>query len=171
MRMLAALVVLVAASLPAGADLTGLEIHGSYELADNRFDNFFDPVHGSVPEGSSGIQPRAVVTDPDVSFPEFFMGTETVGCSVDVDANTLTVTWFTDTDNVVFPAAFVTVSGLGGRVDGITVLETVDFARFVLQDDWISVLPPGRLLVRGIALVFDRYLRADRERARYSKVI
>ena len=40
-----------------------------------------------------------------------------------------------------------------------------------VEDDWITVLPPGRLLVRGIAMVFDRYLRADRERARYSKVI
>ena len=40
-----------------------------------------------------------------------------------------------------------------------------------VSDKWISVLPPGRLLVRGIAMVFDRYLRADRERARYSKVI
>lgn len=40
-----------------------------------------------------------------------------------------------------------------------------------IDDDWITVLPAGRLLVRGIAMVFDRYLRADRERARYSKVI
>jgi len=40
-----------------------------------------------------------------------------------------------------------------------------------VENDWISVLPAGRLLVRGIAMVFDRYLRADRERARYSKVI
>lgn len=40
-----------------------------------------------------------------------------------------------------------------------------------VSDKWISVLPPGRLLVRGIAMVFDRYLRSDRERARYSKVI
>lgn len=40
-----------------------------------------------------------------------------------------------------------------------------------VSDKWISVLPAGRLLVRGIAMVFDRYLRADRERARYSKVI
>ena len=38
-------------------------------------------------------------------------------------------------------------------------------------DRWISVLPPGRMLVRAIAMVFDRYLRTDRERARYSKVI
>lgn len=40
-----------------------------------------------------------------------------------------------------------------------------------IDDEWISVLPAGRLLVRGIAMVFDRYLRSDRERARYSRVI
>ncbi len=40
-----------------------------------------------------------------------------------------------------------------------------------VEGDWINVLPAGRLLVRGIAMVFDRYLRADRERARYSRVI
>ncbi len=40
-----------------------------------------------------------------------------------------------------------------------------------VDDEWITVLPPGRLLVRGIAMLFDRYLRVDRERARYSKVI
>ncbi|MDR0564189.1 MAG: oxygen-independent coproporphyrinogen III oxidase [Azoarcus sp.] len=38
-------------------------------------------------------------------------------------------------------------------------------------EDGIDVLPPGRLLVRAIAMVFDRYLRADRERKRYSRVI
>ncbi|QID17215.1 oxygen-independent coproporphyrinogen III oxidase [Nitrogeniibacter mangrovi] len=40
-----------------------------------------------------------------------------------------------------------------------------------IEDRWISVQAPGRLLVRGIAMVFDKFLRADRERARYSKVI
>ncbi|MDR1887818.1 MAG: oxygen-independent coproporphyrinogen III oxidase [Zoogloeaceae bacterium] len=40
-----------------------------------------------------------------------------------------------------------------------------------LDDEWISVLPPGRMLVRAISMVFDRYLRADRQRTRYSKVI
>ncbi|MBW7859518.1 MAG: oxygen-independent coproporphyrinogen III oxidase [Rhodocyclaceae bacterium] len=40
-----------------------------------------------------------------------------------------------------------------------------------IDEEWISVQPAGRLLVRGIAMVFDRYLRTDRERARYSKVI
>ncbi len=40
-----------------------------------------------------------------------------------------------------------------------------------IDREWITVLPPGRMLVRVITMVFDRYLRADRERKRYSKVI
>ena len=37
--------------------------------------------------------------------------------------------------------------------------------------DWIRVTPRGRLLVRSVCMVFDRYLRLTRERATYSKVI
>lgn len=40
-----------------------------------------------------------------------------------------------------------------------------------VEDKWISVLPAGRMLVRAISMVFDKYLRADRQRTRYSKVI
>lgn len=40
-----------------------------------------------------------------------------------------------------------------------------------VNDQWITVLPKGRMLVRVIAMVFDRYLRSDRERVKYSKVI
>jgi len=35
----------------------------------------------------------------------------------------------------------------------------------------IVVLPPGRMLVRAISMVFDRYLQANRQPTRYSKVI
>jgi oxygen-independent coproporphyrinogen-3 oxidase len=55
--------------------------------------------------------------------------------------------------------------------------ELKDLAKFEqeglveIQPDWIVVTPKGRLLVRVLAMVFDRYLRASRERARYSKVI
>ena len=31
--------------------------------------------------------------------------------------------------------------------------------------------PQGRLLVRAICMLFDRYLRESKQRARYSKVI
>ncbi len=40
-----------------------------------------------------------------------------------------------------------------------------------LQPDWIVVTAKGRLLVRAICMVFDRYLREGRLRASYSKVI
>ena len=40
-----------------------------------------------------------------------------------------------------------------------------------MTHDWISVLPKGRLLVRGIAMVFDRYLRQDQRQRRYSKIV
>ncbi len=40
-----------------------------------------------------------------------------------------------------------------------------------LQPDWISVTPKGRLLVRAICMVFDRYLREREARASYSRVI
>jgi oxygen-independent coproporphyrinogen III oxidase len=40
-----------------------------------------------------------------------------------------------------------------------------------IEPEQIRILPRGRLLVRGIAMVFDRYLRDDQTRARYSKVI
>ncbi|MEX2240446.1 MAG: oxygen-independent coproporphyrinogen III oxidase [Burkholderiales bacterium] len=40
-----------------------------------------------------------------------------------------------------------------------------------LQPDWIIVTPKGRLLVRVVCAVFDRYLREREARAEYSKVI
>jgi oxygen-independent coproporphyrinogen-3 oxidase len=40
-----------------------------------------------------------------------------------------------------------------------------------IDDRRIVVLPPGRMLVRAISMVFDSFLRADRESKRYSKVI
>ncbi|MCB1802281.1 MAG: oxygen-independent coproporphyrinogen III oxidase [Gammaproteobacteria bacterium] len=64
----------------------------------------------------------------------------------------------------------------------------IDFARYfanelqqlrVMADDGlvevsgkrIDVLPPGRLLIRNICMVFDRYLGAENHGGRYSKVI
>jgi oxygen-independent coproporphyrinogen-3 oxidase len=56
--------------------------------------------------------------------------------------------------------------------DELADLRQMEAAGLVkVEGDWISVQPAGRLLVRAIAMVFDRYLRADRERTRYSRVI
>ena len=73
-------------------------------------------------------------------------------------------------------------------IESIEIAHLIDFPRYFaaeladlremeknglvqIDDKWISVQPAGRMLVRAIAMVFDRYLRADRERTRYSKVI
>ncbi|OFZ90083.1 MAG: oxygen-independent coproporphyrinogen III oxidase [Betaproteobacteria bacterium RBG_16_64_18] len=40
-----------------------------------------------------------------------------------------------------------------------------------IEDEWITVTPRGRLMVRAICMVFDQYLRNAEQRARYSKVI
>ena len=40
-----------------------------------------------------------------------------------------------------------------------------------IRPDGIEVTPDGWFFVRGIAMVFDRYLQADRNRARFSRII
>ena len=40
-----------------------------------------------------------------------------------------------------------------------------------LEGDWIHVTPRGRLLVRAVCMVFDKYLRAAEQRVRYSRVM
>ena len=40
-----------------------------------------------------------------------------------------------------------------------------------LTEDGIDVSAKGWFFVRAIAMVFDRYLQADRTRARFSKII
>ena len=49
--------------------------------------------------------------------------------------------------------------------------EMVEAGLLRVEDKRITVLPPGRMLVRAISMVFDKFLRADRESKRYSKVI
>jgi oxygen-independent coproporphyrinogen-3 oxidase len=41
----------------------------------------------------------------------------------------------------------------------------------VMNDRWITVTPKGRMLIRNICMVFDKYLRRARDGRRYSKVI
>jgi oxygen-independent coproporphyrinogen-3 oxidase len=40
-----------------------------------------------------------------------------------------------------------------------------------IDEDWIHVTARGRLLVRSVCMVFDRYLRETEERTRYSRVM
>ena len=40
-----------------------------------------------------------------------------------------------------------------------------------LDEEWISVTMKGRLLIRNICMVFDRYLDPEKSPLRYSKTI
>jgi oxygen-independent coproporphyrinogen-3 oxidase len=40
-----------------------------------------------------------------------------------------------------------------------------------LEAGWITVTPRGRLVVRAVCMVFDRYLRAAQERDSYSRIV
>lgn len=54
------------------------------------------------------------------------------------------------------------LADLGGlAVDGLVELD----------QEWIVVTPRGRMLIRNICMVFDKYLRRERETMRYSRVI
>jgi len=54
----------------------------------------------------------------------------------------------------------------------LTELGTYEEAGLVeCTEDWISVTPKGKLLVRALAMVFDRYLRNDRRSRPYSKIV
>ncbi len=54
----------------------------------------------------------------------------------------------------------------------LAVLERLaDDGLVELDRDWITVTARGRLLVRAVCMVFDRYLREARSQARYSRVM
>ena len=40
-----------------------------------------------------------------------------------------------------------------------------------IEGGYLTVSPKGRFFLRGICMVFDRYLAAERARTRYSKII
>jgi oxygen-independent coproporphyrinogen-3 oxidase len=47
----------------------------------------------------------------------------------------------------------------------------VDEGLVEITPEWITVTPKGKLLVRAVAMIFDRYLRADERARRYSKIV
>jgi hypothetical protein len=80
-------------SSPALANWTGDTVTGILNFGINPT-NYFDPANSLVPAGSSGIQPDAVVADPDGAFVEFmFLGSRS-GFNVDIDATSLSVYQF-----------------------------------------------------------------------------
>jgi oxygen-independent coproporphyrinogen-3 oxidase len=51
------------------------------------------------------------------------------------------------------------------------LVEMQDQGLVTLDADGVEVTAVGWYFVRGIAMVFDRYLQSDRNRARFSRII
>jgi oxygen-independent coproporphyrinogen-3 oxidase len=73
-------------------------------------------------------------------------------------------------------------------MEAIEIAHLVDFDRYfetelrelrefekvgmlTVGDNWISVSPRGRFMIRSICMVFDKYLRASRPAGRYSRTL
>ena len=83
---MAALVVTLALPGTASAlTFLGDNITGALNFGGFGATNFFDPATGYTPGASSGIQPAAVVADPDPGYFEFMYLNGSNGMNVDVD--------------------------------------------------------------------------------------
>jgi oxygen-independent coproporphyrinogen-3 oxidase len=73
-------------------------------------------------------------------------------------------------------------------IESLEIAHLIDFRKYFAQEiedlapfreaglvtldaQWLTVTPAGRFFVRNVSMVFDRYLREGRERAKYSKVV
>ncbi|HEX7465138.1 MAG TPA: oxygen-independent coproporphyrinogen III oxidase [Usitatibacter sp.] len=83
---------------------------------------------------------------------------QALACDLAVSKTSIGIAHLLDFDTY-FAAELEELRGL--EADGL-----VEF-----DDEWIHVTPRGRLLVRAVCMVFDRYLRETRERTRYSRVM
>ena len=83
---------------------------------------------------------------------------QALACHFAVFKESIEIAYLVDFD-AYFAAELADLEGLAA--DGLVELD----------DDAIHVTAAGRLLVRSVCMVFDRYLRATAERARYSRVM
>jgi oxygen-independent coproporphyrinogen-3 oxidase len=55
------------------------------------------------------------------------------------------------------------------EMDSLAVMQ--DQGLLTIDDTGVHVTELGWFFVRGVAMVFDKYLQADKNRARFSKII
>jgi oxygen-independent coproporphyrinogen-3 oxidase len=82
---------------------------------------------------------------------------QALACHFSLAKESIEIAYLVDFDTY-FAAELLELEAL--EADGLVELEA----------GWIHVTPRGRLLVRAVCAVFDRYLRETRDRSRYSRV-
>lgn len=114
-------------------------------------DDYYDLLeHGSLPVmrgielSADDIVRRAVI--------------QALACHFTVSKESISIAYLIDFDRY-FAAELEDLQRLAA--DGLVEIDC----------DWINVTPRGRLLVRAVCMVFDRYLRVAGQRAQYSRVM
>lgn len=83
---------------------------------------------------------------------------QTLMCQFELSKETVEIAYLIDFDRYFAPE--------------LVELETFqEQGLLTIEDGWISVTPKGRMLIRSICMVFDKYLRMQSGRARYSRTI
>jgi len=131
---------------PTLANWTSDSITGVLNFGSFGTTNYFDPVNGLVPAGSSGIQPNAIVVDPDGAFVEFMFLNGFSGINVDVDATSLLVTQFPLGAGAVTNSWDIYISGFDPDIATITLVSnTISGLTWSLDNngDQIHLNHPG----------------------------
>lgn len=83
---------------------------------------------------------------------------QVLACHFKLSKKAIAISYLIDFDRY-FAEELAELSGLA--IDGLVELD----------QEWITVTPRGRMLIRNVCMVFDKYLRRERETMRYSRVI
>ena len=141
MKQISIISILVAVlSSPAFADWTGNTVSGVLNFGGYGATNFFDPVNGLVPAGSSGIQPNAVVADPDGAFVEFMYLNGFSGINVDIDATSLLVHQFPVEGEGFANSWDISICGYLPDFDNVLVTSTIPGLTWSVLDGGIISL-------------------------------
>jgi len=133
-------VLLAVLGSPALANWTGNALTGVLNFGTYGATNFFDPVNGLVPAGSSGIQPNAVVADPDGAFVEFMYLNGFAGLNVDVDATSLLVHEFPVGSNGTANSWDIYINGFLPDFDNVLAASTIPGLTWsVLDGGYVSL--------------------------------
>ena len=135
MKQITAIALLLAVlSSPAIANWTGDTVTGVLNFGGYGATNYFDPVNGYVPGGSSGIQPNAVVADPDGAFVEFMYLNGFSGINVDIDATSLLVHQFPVGGNATANSWDIYISGFDPDIASVLGASTIPGLTWSLLD-------------------------------------
>ena len=139
------------------ADLVGLGVSAIGKIGPTYVQNqkTLDGYYGTLDQGDLPVL-RGIELKPDDLVRRAVI--QALACRFEVSKEAIEIAHLVDFDQYFAPE--------------LRVLDRLERDGLVeMEDDWIYVTPRGRLLVRAVCMVFDRYLREAQQRAQYSRVM